>query len=110
LERCAGAGVSYAGVAGGVIDQGLVVCAGAGQAAGAYAAIQFGEVALDHQRGGDGEECGVGGAAGVELVIGEEEKDFVAGMGDMAAEGERELPLMLGSLGLASGPGCVGYG
>ena len=87
LERRAGAGVADAGVAGRVVDQGLVVCAGAGQTAGAHAAVQFGEVALDHQRGGNGEERGVGGAARVELVVGDEEEDLIAGVGDVAAEG-----------------------
>src|ERR1700733_15834208 len=88
LERCAGAYVADACVAGRVKDQRLVIRAGPGKTAATYATIELGEVALNHQRGWNCEERGISGAARVELVIGEEEEDFFASMGDVATEGE----------------------
>ena len=68
-----------------------LLAAGAGETAAAWFGVELGEVALNHERSGDGEVRGIGGAAGVEAVVGDEEEELLAGVRDMAAEGERRV-------------------
>src|ERR1035437_7531748 len=106
LEWRPAADAADAGVRGRIVDDRRIDIARSGwiacdneRAPCSYIAIQLGKVAGPHQGRGNGVKLVTGASAVMELIVGDEEEQLVAGMRDLAPKGSAELILVLDWLG-----------